>query len=147
MNHKASKEQRARHGDDLHCLYLDRVAAAPLVSQRSNLPSSSASCATSRTSPTPVRRPPARAISSQETQHPSIRPLSSGVHLATTSGMLAAAGIASAVYDNLDEQGVAMHYDAAYRMAYTRFLVLVSSLIEKLSRQPVVVLAGPADDR
>lgn len=54
--------------------------------------------------------------------------LSSGVHLATTSGLLAAAGIASAVRGELSEEEVAAYYDAAYRVAYVRFLVLVSTL-------------------
>jgi flavin-dependent dehydrogenase len=54
--------------------------------------------------------------------------LSSGVHLATTSGLLAAAAISTALRGELSEQEVSEYYDAAYRLAYVRFLVLVSTL-------------------
>ncbi|MFC4592049.1 NAD(P)/FAD-dependent oxidoreductase [Sphaerisporangium corydalis] len=54
--------------------------------------------------------------------------LSTGIHLATYSATLAAAGTASILRGELDEREVTTFYGEAYRTAYVRFLVLVSSL-------------------
>jgi len=54
--------------------------------------------------------------------------LSTGVHLATFSGLLAAAGTASILRGEMDETAVADYYCDAYQTAYVRFLTLVSSL-------------------
>jgi flavin-dependent dehydrogenase len=54
--------------------------------------------------------------------------LSTGIHLATFSATLAAAGTASILRGELSEQDVGSFYRDAYQIAYTRFLVLVSSL-------------------
>jgi flavin-dependent dehydrogenase len=54
--------------------------------------------------------------------------LASGVHLATFSGLLSAAGTASILRGDLDEASVASYYCGAYQTAYVRFLALVSSL-------------------
>lgn len=54
--------------------------------------------------------------------------LASGVHLATLSGLLAAATTASILRGEIDEQEGVKYYRDAYQTAYIRFLVLVSSL-------------------
>lgn len=56
--------------------------------------------------------------------------LATGVHLATFSALLAAAGTASVLRGELDEREVASYYTTAYQSAYTRFLVLVSSMYQ-----------------
>jgi flavin-dependent dehydrogenase len=56
--------------------------------------------------------------------------LSSGVHLAMYSAMLAAASVASLVRGEISEPDAASYYDQSYRQAYTRFLIFVSSFYE-----------------
>lgn len=56
--------------------------------------------------------------------------LSSGVHLAMYSGLLAAASIASALRRELTEAEAAAYYERSYRQAYLRFLFFVSAFYE-----------------
>jgi flavin-dependent dehydrogenase len=56
--------------------------------------------------------------------------LSTGVHLATYSAMLAAASISSALRGEVTEPEALDFYSAAYRTAYERLLVLVSVFYE-----------------
>ncbi|MEW1739321.1 NAD(P)/FAD-dependent oxidoreductase [Nocardia beijingensis] len=57
--------------------------------------------------------------------------LSSGVHLATYSALVAAAAIATILRGELSESAALSFYEDAYRRAYTRFLVLVSRMYEQ----------------
>lgn len=59
--------------------------------------------------------------------------LSTGVHLAQYSALLAAASIASALRKEITEIEATQFYEYVYRRAYTRFLVLVSRLYENYS--------------
>jgi flavin-dependent dehydrogenase len=57
--------------------------------------------------------------------------LSSGVHLATYSGLLAAASITSILKGEVGEEQAANFYDKSYRQAYLRFLVFVSAFYDR----------------
>jgi flavin-dependent dehydrogenase len=57
--------------------------------------------------------------------------LSSGVHLATYSGLLAAASITSILKGEVAEEQAANFYDKSYRQAYLRFLVFVSAFYDR----------------
>lgn len=52
--------------------------------------------------------------------------LSSGVHLAMLSGMIAAASIVSVQRGDIEEADAAAFYEKSFRLAYTRFMVFVS---------------------
>ncbi|UVS79541.1 NAD(P)/FAD-dependent oxidoreductase [Actinokineospora sp. UTMC 2448] len=54
--------------------------------------------------------------------------LSTGVHLAMYSAMLASACLASTVNGDVSEEHASAHYERTYRTAYLRYLVVVSSL-------------------
>jgi flavin-dependent dehydrogenase len=56
--------------------------------------------------------------------------LSSGVHLATYSGLLAAASIGSTIRGEVTEQEAGSFYEKCYRQAYLRFLVFLSAFYE-----------------
>jgi hypothetical protein len=56
--------------------------------------------------------------------------LSSGVHLAMYSAMLAAASIASVVRDEISEPDAISYFAQSYRQAYARFLIFISSFYE-----------------
>jgi flavin-dependent dehydrogenase len=56
--------------------------------------------------------------------------LSTGVHLATYSGMLAAASLASVLRGEVEEKDAWRFYETVYRHAYERLLVLVSVFYE-----------------
>lgn len=56
--------------------------------------------------------------------------LSSGIHLATFSGLVAAASISSVLRGEVDEAVASEFYGASYRRAYLRMLVIVSSFYE-----------------
>ena len=56
--------------------------------------------------------------------------LSTGVHLATFSGMVAAASISSLQAGDVTEQEAAEFYSASYRRAYLRMLVVVSTFYQ-----------------
>ncbi len=56
--------------------------------------------------------------------------LSSGVHLATYSGLLAAAGILSTLRGEVKETEAAAFFENAYRQAYLRFLVFLSAFYD-----------------
>lgn len=56
--------------------------------------------------------------------------LSTGVHLATYSAMLAAATVISVLHGQVDEEPAREFYDTAYRHAYERLLVVVSSFYQ-----------------
>ncbi len=56
--------------------------------------------------------------------------LSSGVHLAMYSGMLAAASFASVIHDGFAEKEVADFYHMSYKQAYLRYTVLVAALYD-----------------
>jgi 2-polyprenyl-6-methoxyphenol hydroxylase-like FAD-dependent oxidoreductase len=56
--------------------------------------------------------------------------LSSGVHLATLSGMLAAAGLSSLLRGEVKEEEVMSYYEHTYRQAYLRFLVFLSAFYD-----------------
>ncbi|MFD5856769.1 NAD(P)/FAD-dependent oxidoreductase [Streptomyces chartreusis] len=53
--------------------------------------------------------------------------LSTGVHLAMYSGLLAAASISSVLRGDIDEDAARSFYQQAYRRAYERLLILVSA--------------------
>ncbi len=57
--------------------------------------------------------------------------LSSGVHLATFSAMLAAASIITLSRDEISEEEAATYYEKSYRQAYLRFLVFLSAFYDK----------------
>jgi flavin-dependent dehydrogenase len=57
--------------------------------------------------------------------------LSSGVHLATYSALLAAASITSVLRGEVNEEKAANFYDKSYRQAYLRFLVFVSAFYDQ----------------
>lgn len=61
--------------------------------------------------------------------------LSTGVHLATFSGLLAAASIGSVSRGEVAEDEAARFYDRAYRQSYERLLVLVSLLYGSYKRE------------
>ncbi len=56
--------------------------------------------------------------------------LSSGVHLATFSALLAAAGIASIERGEIGEAEVRSYFEKSYRQAYLRFLVFLSAFYD-----------------
>jgi flavin-dependent dehydrogenase len=56
--------------------------------------------------------------------------LSTGVHLATFSGMLAAAAVTSMVEGDVTEERALSFYDTAYRYSYERLLAVVSAFYE-----------------
>ncbi|MFF0435585.1 NAD(P)/FAD-dependent oxidoreductase [Streptomyces sp. NPDC004327] len=56
--------------------------------------------------------------------------LSTGVHLAMHSGMLAAASIAAALHQDVTEAEAADFYQGAYRHAYERLLILVGAFYD-----------------
>lgn len=56
--------------------------------------------------------------------------LSTGVHLATYSGMLGAASLASVLRGEVTEESAWRFYDTVYRHAYERLLILVSVFYE-----------------
>ncbi len=56
--------------------------------------------------------------------------LSSGVHLATFSAMLAAAGLTSLERGEVREEEMLCFYDKSYRQAYLRFLVFLSAFYD-----------------
>ena len=56
--------------------------------------------------------------------------LSTGVHLAMYSGMLAAASIASLLRGEVTEDQAISYYEQSYRRAYLRFLVFVTAFYE-----------------
>jgi len=57
--------------------------------------------------------------------------LSTGVHLATFSGMLAAASIASTVRGEVTEEQASTFYAQSYRHSYLRLVVIVSGLYQQ----------------
>jgi flavin-dependent dehydrogenase len=56
--------------------------------------------------------------------------LSTGVHLAMYSGMLAAASTASTLREDVSEREAMWFYDQSYRTAYLRFLVFIAAFYE-----------------
>jgi flavin-dependent dehydrogenase len=56
--------------------------------------------------------------------------LSTGVHLATFSAILAAASLSSILRGEISEERATDFYEAGYRQAYLRFLVLVSAFYD-----------------
>ncbi|WP_433326862.1 NAD(P)/FAD-dependent oxidoreductase [Spirillospora sp. CA-294931] len=61
--------------------------------------------------------------------------LSTGVHLATFSGMLAGASVGSVLRAEFDEREALAFYSQAYRQAYERLLILVSFFYRSFSRE------------
>jgi len=61
--------------------------------------------------------------------------LSTGVHLATFSAMLAAAGVATIARGEMEAEAVRFFYDGSYRAAFLRLMVLVSSFYETYAGQ------------
>jgi flavin-dependent dehydrogenase len=61
--------------------------------------------------------------------------LSTGVHLATFSGLLAAAAISAVLDGDLDEEEGSSFYGKAYHQAYERLLVVVSFFYNSYDRQ------------
>ncbi len=59
--------------------------------------------------------------------------LSTGVHLATYSALLAAASLASVLRGEVSEEEAAGFYEQTYRQAYLRLLVVVSKLYQQCS--------------
>jgi hypothetical protein len=57
--------------------------------------------------------------------------LSSGVHLATYSALLAAASVTSILRGEVSEEQAVNFYDKSYRQAYLRFLVFVSAFYDQ----------------
>lgn len=56
--------------------------------------------------------------------------LSTGVHLAMYSGLLAAAAVGSLLRDEVDEPEALAYYEESYREAYLRFLVFVAAFYQ-----------------
>lgn len=56
--------------------------------------------------------------------------LSTGVHLATFSGLLAAASISSVIRGDVAEEDVVQFYNSSYRRAYLRLFVFVSTFYQ-----------------
>ncbi len=56
--------------------------------------------------------------------------LSTGVHLAMYSAMIAAASLASILRGEVDEAAAQRYFETSYRQSYTRFLVFVSAFYE-----------------
>jgi len=56
--------------------------------------------------------------------------LSTGVHLATFSGLVAAASISSTLIGEVDETEAVEFYNSSYRRAYLRMMVVVSALYQ-----------------
>jgi flavin-dependent dehydrogenase len=56
--------------------------------------------------------------------------LSSGIHLATFSGMLAAASINSIICGEVNEDEASVFFEKSYRQAYLRFLVFLSAFYD-----------------
>jgi Tryptophan halogenase len=56
--------------------------------------------------------------------------LSSGVHLATYSGLLAAASIGSTIRGEVNEEEAGGFFEKCYRQAYLRFLVFLSAFYD-----------------
>jgi flavin-dependent dehydrogenase len=56
--------------------------------------------------------------------------LSTGVHLAMVSALTAAASITAVIKGNISEERVVNFFEASYRRAYLRYLVLVSSFYD-----------------
>ena len=56
--------------------------------------------------------------------------LSSGVHLATYSGLVAAASISSTLHGEVTEEEAGVFYEKCYRQAYLRFLVFLSAFYD-----------------
>lgn len=57
--------------------------------------------------------------------------LSSGIHLATYSALLAAASISSILRGEVDQEQAAAFFEKSYRQAYLRFMVFVASFYDK----------------
>jgi len=57
--------------------------------------------------------------------------LSTGVHLATFSGMLAAASIGSIIRGEVSEEQASIFYTQSYRHAYLRLVIIVSGLYQQ----------------
>ncbi len=62
--------------------------------------------------------------------------LSTGVHLATHSAMLAAASVASSLRGECDEEEAMLFFDQSYRHAYLRLMVIVSALYQQYNGEP-----------
>ncbi|MBO3460033.1 tryptophan 7-halogenase [Aetokthonos hydrillicola Thurmond2011] len=61
--------------------------------------------------------------------------LSTGVHLATFSGLLAAASVASVLRNHISEAQVMSFYEKTYRQAYLRLLVMVSAFYKTSKKE------------
>jgi len=61
--------------------------------------------------------------------------LSTGVHLATLSGTLAAASLASVLRNQVTEERASAYYDRSFRHTYLRLLVIVSSFYDLVRKQ------------
>ncbi|MEC4815757.1 MAG: tryptophan 7-halogenase [Scytonema sp. PMC 1069.18] len=61
--------------------------------------------------------------------------LSTGVHLATFSGLLAAASLASVLRNHISEAQAISFYDRTYRQAYLRLLVMVSAFYKTSKKE------------
>ncbi|MGH7998621.1 MAG: NAD(P)/FAD-dependent oxidoreductase [Brasilonema sp.] len=57
--------------------------------------------------------------------------LSTGVHLATFSGLLSSASLASVLRNEVTEEQALSFYEKSYRQAYLRFLMMVSTLYDQ----------------
>ena len=62
--------------------------------------------------------------------------LSTGVHLATHSAMLAAASVASSLRGDCNEEEAMLFFDQSYRHAYLRLMVIVSALYQQYNGEP-----------
>lgn len=61
--------------------------------------------------------------------------LSTGVHLATFSGLLAAASLASVLRNHISEAQAISFYERTYKQAYLRLLVMVSAFYENSKKE------------
>src|SRR5204863_8587258 len=57
--------------------------------------------------------------------------LSTGVHLATYSGMVAAASLASVLQGEVSEEQALAFYDQSYRHSYLRLMLVVSGMYQQ----------------
>lgn len=66
---------------------------------------------------------------------------SSGVHLAVSSGLSAAASICAAIRGDCDETTAAKWHTAKVAMGYTRFLVVVTTALKQINSKEELVLS------
>lgn len=127
--HKTAFKEKREHGDSLEQIYLDAIAACPLIADlvrpgklvsKVKTEQDYSYMAASLTGPGYFLVGDAACF---------IDPLlSTGVHLATHSAMLCAASLASILRGEITEQEAMAFFERSYRLTYLRLMVIVSGL-------------------